>query len=859
MALNVDILSVNELYINGVNILENKRDYIELVGDEKIIIDVPSSTYTKTVPQTGVNLGDLELKTTPLDGKTFDSINNAGGIVVDGVSYEVDSIGAYVQDVNIDTFTIGQSSALKTIDFTTYKWSDVDFGVYSLILNGESSTELSDNGLVYAVNNTKTITSYGNAQLDSTIKKVGSNSAKFNGSTRYEVIYTNDMSLGTGDFTIETWIYLDTTSSYHRGIIQLGTYTAEKFTVKTNPSKMLEIYYAEGWVSLIDDIPITPYVWTHIAVVRKTGVLYVYIDGVLTRTVPFTSSVNTVSGGKTVIGADTNTGNAYYFLGNIDELSVSNIARYVADFTPRTVPYYDYNTIIYFGNDVLTATPPLSNIILMSTTEKVNGTSSYEFKGNNYFTAPSNAKYALGLEDFTIEFNTKVTTLDSTNGATILENRPDATNGAYWSIQMTKDGYIMLYANTTYIFTGTTNQFNKWCNVAITRKDGVMYLYVNGIKEGQYSATSINFTRDSFVVGRNTYFATATGAYLRGFIDDLRITKGFCRYTENFTPSSTPDTGVRAVKSKVHNGTVIASDIEYADYTVNYGTLLDPWVAVEPTITTSGEPFTLIDATVTSINTFTTTETIQMGDIVSADRETFGTVVLSDNGEYMIDTDIFFDGTTEKDLDVSDVNIINFVQDTRASSYANGLRDALLATVNKTIYGHTYNDIIIDAGLGGHFVLGTLYTTGGLNDSDKTTQFQIQLSDDGIEYTTVYENLEDLTSNHAHLMVGTGRFIKIVFLDELDGWGRINTNIVNGKWWNLRVVHPLSTIYKYNVRLSINGKLIVPKYIQWFDNMTINKIVCGKVFINPTTVLKIDSENVAKVELDLWQEVKGVY
>ena len=311
-------------------------------------------------------------------------------------------------------------------------------------------------------------------------------------------------------------------------------------------------------------------------------------------------------------------------------------------------------------------------------------------------------------------------------------------------------------------------------------------------------------------------------------------------------------------KTLVHSGTAIDSELKFSDYLVSYNAQIDPWVAVVPTITTTTSPFTLIETSALTSNTFTTTQSFNIGDVVSSDMETFGTVIFKEQDEYMVDADIFYDGVQEKVLEKSDVNKINFVQDKRSGVYTNGLKDALLSSTSSTIYGHINDEIIVDAGAGGHFNIGTMYTMGGYNDTDTTSQFNISVSDDGITYTVIYENLENLMNNHSHTMTGTGRFIKITFLNEIGTWGRIITNFVDGKWWDLSIVHPQSKVYTYSTKLEVNGKSIVPNYIEWFDNMTINKIVCGKVFINPTTVLNIKTENISKVELDLWKEVKGV-
>lgn len=851
MALNVDILSVNSLFINGVDILSNKIDYVELVGDEKIVIDVPSATYTKAIPQIGVNLGDVELKTTPLDGKTFDSINNAGGVSVDGVSHIVDVNGCYVSNINIDSFVINKTSVIKSLDYTTYKWHDVDYGRYDLALSCDSLSEIGSNGLsLYGTGKTILNT---NVYIDTNIYKFGKSSMKFNGGSSKIAVNSGltDFGFGTGDFTIEGWVN-PTTYSYGTASV---IWFSNNICLSIYKGKFNCYNYGSGYIFSNPTKGVT-YDWTHLALVRSAGILTLYVNGVVSDSVTYNNNITSPQ----LINMGSYDTNAESYYGYIDEFRVSKVARYLEPFTPPThLVGTDPNTVFYLdGEEIVDKT----NAIIVPSTDFQTGTASYEFNGTNYITAPSNPKYALGTDDFTIELYAKVTYLDATYGAFIIENRFDGNdvgNYGHYTLRMLPNGILKFtissydtLINGTALY-GTTNQFNKWCHIALVRSSGVIKLYVNGIEESSYD-TPLNFTRDTFNIGRGAYGS----GFLIGLIDDLRITKGLARYTENFTPSTTLDTGTRPVKVAQHQGTVIQSELSYSDYLVSYGTAIDPWVAVQPSITVSGEPFTLIDSVITSSNTFTSTETFNVGDIVSSDKETFGTIIFEENGEFMVDDDIFFDGVTDKPFTPSDANIVNFVKDKRSNLYTNGLRDALLSAVSSTIYGHINDEIIVDAGEGGSFILGTMYTSGGYQYTDTTSQFNISVSDDGITYTVIYENLENLMTNHAHIMTGTGRFIKITFLNEITGWGRIITNFVDGKWWDLHIVHPMSKVYNYAARLEVNGKSIVPNYIQWFDNMTINKIVCDKVFINPTTVLNINTENISKVELDLWQEVKGV-
>ena len=68
------------------------------------------------------------------------------------------------------------------------------------------------------------------------------------------------------------------------------------------------------------------------------------------------------------------------------------------------------------------------------------------------------------------------------------------------------------------------------------RSGGTTTLYINGTSVGTSGAMG-NLTDQSTVIGGGRYSATsAVTAYYTGYIDDLRITKGYARYTGTFTP-----------------------------------------------------------------------------------------------------------------------------------------------------------------------------------------------------------------------------------------------------------------------------------------------------------------------------------
>jgi len=91
--------------------------------------------------------------------------------------------------------------------------------------------------------------------------------------------------------------------------------------------------------------------------------------------------------------------------------------------------------------------------------------------------------------------------------------------------------------------TSTTSvSSNTWYHLAVVRSGNTFSLYVNGVSES--TATSSVVIADdtsNLLIGVGDTGTT----YLNGYIDDLRITKGYARYTSNFTPPTKafPNTG----------------------------------------------------------------------------------------------------------------------------------------------------------------------------------------------------------------------------------------------------------------------------------------------------------------------------
>ena len=72
----------------------------------------------------------------------------------------------------------------------------------------------------------------------------------------------------------------------------------------------------------------------------------------------------------------------------------------------------------------------------------------------------------------------------------------------------------------------------SWVHLAVTRNGTTRYGFINGTLVVTTTGDSVNYLCDAINIGVR-YSGTN---YLNCYIDDLRITKGYARYTATFTP-----------------------------------------------------------------------------------------------------------------------------------------------------------------------------------------------------------------------------------------------------------------------------------------------------------------------------------
>lgn len=183
----------------------------------------------------------------------------------------------------------------------------------------------------------------------------------------------------------------------------------------------------------------------------------------------------------------------------------------------------------------------------INTAEFKYGNSSIYFNGSASLQISNSSKFNLGSSDFTIEAWI-YPTIGSGSYAIIAKNQGNYTTGYEWwfGINNSPQNGVLQFtfvdASTTFYSVTNPNALssNIWYHVAVSRVGSTIYLFVNGALVASTSAVTIRNTSSDVTIGRDLETTGGAGRFYTGYVDDVRITKGFGRFTSAFTPPTAP-------------------------------------------------------------------------------------------------------------------------------------------------------------------------------------------------------------------------------------------------------------------------------------------------------------------------------
>lgn len=223
-----------------------------------------------------------------------------------------------------------------------------------LLIHGEAIEDQSPNAA--------TITNSG-VTVSATQSVFGGSSLYFNGSGRLDVNIA-DIGLDlNGDWTIDFWKYATANTNTSAYVCMPN---GQRGFVIGSPSGGYDRIFSGNTGAEWGFIPIsnigtaTTGAWGHRAVVKSGSTIYAFENGTLYATIS-TSGTLTMTDVLT-IGYRSTTTNTGGFTGYLDELRISNVARWTSDFTPPDVPYQSGSSTIVRDYYAIGDRPPESDL-----------------------------------------------------------------------------------------------------------------------------------------------------------------------------------------------------------------------------------------------------------------------------------------------------------------------------------------------------------------------------------------------------------------------------------------------------------------------------------------------------------------
>jgi hypothetical protein len=200
----------------------------------------------------------------------------------------------------------------------------------------------------------KTVTAIGNAKISTAQSKFGSSSLYLDGTGDYLSTPTNnEFSFGTGDFTIECWIYLTSATGDYRtifGISYSGGGVGMRFGNSAAYNSLLQFHTIGQTAAQVYSVNKSQSQllnsWNHIAFTRTGTTCRAFVNGIQENVgsglnvssfpnASFTDSTNIINNSDVLIGYGGAAGTE--FIGYIDEFRITKgVARYTGSFSVPT-------------------------------------------------------------------------------------------------------------------------------------------------------------------------------------------------------------------------------------------------------------------------------------------------------------------------------------------------------------------------------------------------------------------------------------------------------------------------------------------------------------------------------------------
>ncbi|MBU1863893.1 MAG: LamG domain-containing protein [Candidatus Omnitrophica bacterium] len=379
------------------------------------------------------------------------------------------------------------------------------------------------------------VTQYGTAGLTTASPQFGNTCLVLDGDSDYLTIPDSaDWDFGANDFTVEWWEYRTSKTAGKETLCRHDGDSYPPFIFGGSDGTNNGVYVTSNGSSwdIVNDTDalgtIDLNTWTHLAVVRNGSDFSFYKNGIRIATASSAASIE-VSASALVIGRYNS---SYYFGGRIDELRVSNAARYsgISFSVPTSAFTADAQTKLLLHFETQDKSngyhiPTFGGTAQLDTAQQKWGGASLLLDGDSdYVTFPDSADWDLlgsGSDSWTIDF--WVRHANTAKSYQMYVNQCQDAGNNVWEIYHQDGRGVVLYVAIGGVLKadigGCDITDSNWHHVALCKVADKFGVYVDGVQYAYVTFSTTATFSGNLAIGKWSFGSD----YMQGWMDEIRI------------------------------------------------------------------------------------------------------------------------------------------------------------------------------------------------------------------------------------------------------------------------------------------------------------------------------------------------
>ena len=499
----------------------------------------PASISTGNITIAGTGNG-----ITFVDGTTQTTSSASAGLYANGAFIQANAAYAYANTLTNGTVSNANTANVALLLSVTNPNTGIYYVKFGSANTGQSQVSANANFTFNAGTDTLYVPTAN--VTGSIVPSFYSGSLLYTNSTTQYLItgaQTSSTYFGSGDFTIEAWVYLTSTPALNAGIASVNgdwqiSWQTNGFCYMPDTSNR--------YVNTNGAAAMSTGAWYHVAFARQSGTVRSFLNGVLAASISNSTAFTSLNG----IQIGSNRSNNVGFPGYITNVRINKgTAVYTNTFTPPTSPLTNVAGTVLLLNASTSAT--------------------YITDSSGTFVLTNNGSVAYSANTpYTITYG-QIPSTSTTTGALIVSGGVGVSGNVYANSVYDNGIELLSYANTIY---GQTNAAFTQANAAFAAANAASGaasagVYANGAFVQANAAYTQANTATNNAAGASLYangaFIQANGAFGTANSGALYANGAFVQANSSYTQANTA-TNNAAGASLYANGAFIQANAAYA-------------------------------------------------------------------------------------------------------------------------------------------------------------------------------------------------------------------------------------------------------------------------------------------------------